>query len=315
MKRIEKTCKQCQVIFFVEYEPKGSGTGNVARIKYCSKNCKKLFSKNNANLFERVKKSCSVCSKSFFAFPSQAMNRATCSKACCREHMKKINKKYEVITKTCLVCPSTFLCNENNDRKYCSQMCSKKATDRKKSIECEVCGVVFLAKASKFPRFCNKICSRKAQSLGLIKSHTNGRSGWRSDIVNSPYFKSSFEADYARYCNFNLIIFEYEKKVFSVGLGEKTRYYTPDFYLPELDEYVELKGVRESENSFSKMLNSNSQARETLRDLGVNIKVIYMNDFYEMLKTTGLWEKITNLENKNYAKTVHLIRTHKDQQD
>ena len=85
--------------------------------------------------------------------------------------------------------------------------------------------------------------------------------------------------------------------------------------MPELDEYVELKGVRESENSFSKMLNSNSQARETLRDLGVNIKVIYMNDFYEMLKTTGLWEKITNLENKNYAKTVHLIRTHKDQQD
>jgi hypothetical protein len=32
---------------------------------------------------------------------------------------------------------------------------------------------------------------------------------------------------------------EYESKRFRIGKG---RHYTPDFYLPELDEYIELKG-------------------------------------------------------------------------
>ena len=315
MTKIQKTCKHCQSNFFVEYEPKGSGSGNVARKKYCSDLCKKLYSKRSDNLFKRVENVCSVCEKIFKVFPSHAVSRVTCSKMCYDQHMSKVNKRYAIVDKKCLTCDVMFSCNENHKQKYCSLTCFKKNLERKKEIRCGFCAKTFWIKKSSKAKYCNSTCSRKALSLGLIKNHANGRTGWRKDIENSPYFKSSLEADYARYCIHNNVKFEYEKEVFTISLGEKVRHYTPDFYLPDSKEFVELKGLRQSENLFSKMLNSNSEAREELKRQGLNIKVIYMNDFYEMLRQTGLWEVIPNLENKNYAKTAHLIQARKNQPD
>jgi hypothetical protein len=40
-----------------------------------------------------------------------------------------------------------------------------------------------------------------------------------------------------------------------------------------------------------------------------------MDDFYEMLKQQDLYDKIPNLENKNYGATAYLIVTHKDSKD
>ncbi len=149
----------------------------------------------------------------------------------------------------------------------------------------------------------------------MVKSHTCGRSGWRLDIVDSPYFKSSLEADYARYCNYSNIKYEYEKHVFEVKLSESTKFYTPDFYLPETDEFIELKGVRLSANAFSKKINSNSHVREALQAQGTRIKVIYMDDFYSFLREHHLYDKIPNLENKHYGNTACFIKTHKDSAD
>lgn len=106
-----------------------------------------------------------------------------------------------------------------------------------------------------------------------------------------------------------------EKKVFEVKLPNVTRFYTPDFYLPESCQFVELKGARISNSSFSKKINSNSLSRERLLEQGVNIRVIYMDDFYDMLKQQDLYDTIPNLENKNYGATAHLIVTRKNSED
>lgn len=52
------------------------------------------------------------------------------------------------------------------------------------------------------------------------------------------WMRSSWEIKYAKYLDKNKIKWKYEYKAFD--LGEST--YTPDFYLPKTDEYIEIKG-------------------------------------------------------------------------
>jgi hypothetical protein len=146
--------------------------------------------------------------------------------------------------------------------------------------------------------------------MGLIKGHVNGRSGYRTDLSSSWYFKSSFEADYCRYLLNQNIKFDYESKTFQVNLNDRVVYYTPDFYLQDENVYVELKGVRIGKSRFSKLVNSNAVARDLVTE--VKIKVIYMKDFYVDLRKSGLYDSIPNLENRDYAKTKHLIKKHSE---
>lgn len=313
MKRVEKACKLCQKIFIIEYDPNGSGSGNAQRKSYCSDICKKLWSKDPANgLKQEI--ICVICSKKVFLPPSHAKTQTTCSKECYAKRMSIINRKYQTIEKDCFYCDLTFICNSNSLRKFCSPKCSSNSKINRVEVTCEVCTKKFDVKFSwKKIRFCSIVCRRKGQSLGLIKAHTNGRTGWRSDIENSPYFKSSLEADYARYCIYTNSKFIYEHKVFETFVEGKTRFYTPDFYFPETNEYVELKGIElQKDNSFSEKINSNSLARKYLEEQGVKIKVIYMKDFYSQLKSSNLYNKIPNLENRDYARTKYLISTRDD---
>lgn len=313
MKRIEKACKQCNEKFFIEYEPQGSGSGNAQRKSYCSDFCKKKWLKNPENGLKQTV-ICVICKKKIFLPPSHAKTQTTCSKECYGKKMSITNRKYEIIEKECLSCKLKFKCNSNSLRKFCTPKCCSTFKINRVEVTCEVCEKKFHVKMSwKTMRFCSVLCRRRGQSLGLVKAHTNGRTGWRSDIHNSPYFKSSLEADYARYCIYLNVPFKYEYKVFDVKVEDKKRFYTPDFYLPETDEYVELKGIElQQDNQFSQKLNTNSSARKILEESGLKIKVLYMKDFYSSLKELGLYDRIPNLENKDYAATKHLISTYKD---
>ena len=68
------------------------------------------------------------------------------------------------------------------------------------------------------------------------------RGGKRNDL-NNIYFRSSWEANYARFLNFMKVKWEYEPKTFifeNIKRGSVS--YTPDFYLPDEDKWVEIKG-------------------------------------------------------------------------
>ena len=69
-----------------------------------------------------------------------------------------------------------------------------------------------------------------------------GKGGRRSDL-DDRYFRSSYEANYARFMNFSKIAWEYEAKTFWFDeIKRGTRSYTPDFFLPATNEYHEVKG-------------------------------------------------------------------------
>src|SRR5659263_489952 len=67
------------------------------------------------------------------------------------------------------------------------------------------------------------------------------KSGRRADL-NNTFFRSSWEANMARYYNYIGVKWQFEPKMFifnTIRRGSVS--YTPDFYLPEEDRWVEVK--------------------------------------------------------------------------
>jgi predicted nuclease of restriction endonuclease-like RecB superfamily len=67
-------------------------------------------------------------------------------------------------------------------------------------------------------------------------------------------FRSNWESTFAKFLILSRIKWRYESKTFD--LGDTT--YTPDFYLPELNAYIEIKGyfsekAKEKINNFRKV--------------------------------------------------------------
>lgn len=102
------------------------------------------------------------------------------------------------------------------------------------------------------------------------------------------------------------VVFEY--KTFSLTINDKVYNYTPDFFDVDKQIFYELKGCKYSEKVFAKQINSNIEKVFALQKLGVQIKIIYMNDFYQQLKDENVYNVIKNLENRNYAATRELIK-------
>ena len=57
--------------------------------------------------------------------------------------------------------------------------------------------------------------------------------------INGVWMRSSWEYEFANDLNEKGIIWKYESKRFKLKDG---RFYTPDFYLPETNEFIEIKG-------------------------------------------------------------------------
>jgi len=80
-----------------------------------------------------------------------------------------------------------------------------------------------------------KSCSNKGKRnphFGITPQHT------QRNYYKSICFRSSWEANFAKWLELSGIAWEYEKHRFN--LEDCT--YTPDFYLPEFDCYIEIKG-------------------------------------------------------------------------
>lgn len=98
---------------------------------------------------------------------------------------------------------------------------------------------------------CNKLLSayhvNRCKSCGQIERNkipeNTARFGKKPThgkriVYNKICFRSSWEVKYAKYLDKNKISWIYEPKVFNLN----TTTYTPDFYLPNTDEYIEIKG-------------------------------------------------------------------------
>jgi predicted nuclease of restriction endonuclease-like RecB superfamily len=99
---------------------------------------------------------------------------------------------------------------------------------------CERCGNTFFSKRYKKRRFCNAICAGRRPTSPKA---SRGKSGTRPDISDSINFHSTWEANIARTYIHLGIEWQYEPCTFDIG----EHAYTPDFYLPRYDEYIEIK--------------------------------------------------------------------------
>ena len=238
---------------------------------------------------------CETCKTEY----KKPQSRAKTSKYCSKECKNKASAKYEI--KKCEVCGIEF--KSKRGKTYCSRECYLKKNKRERvTLKCEYCGIEYQKPKGRETKYCSKDCQNKAQSSGLHEIPSNGRMGFRYDLPNNYFFKSSLEADYARWCEATNKAYVYEHKTFTVQYDGRDKQYTPDFYHPDEDKYVELKAIRRD-----RKFNSNLLAADLLKQQGVNIDVLLMHEFYTQIKQSNHYWNIDNIENKNYNGTRHLI--------
>ena len=79
--------------------------------------------------------------------------------------------------------------------------------------------------------------------LFISEKAGRGKGGYREDLGH--YVRSSWEANYCRFLKWFGINYEYEPTRFALSSNES---YLPDFYLPELDLYKEVKGYMDNDS-------------------------------------------------------------------
>jgi hypoxanthine phosphoribosyltransferase len=101
----------------------------------------------------------------------------------------------------------------------------------------------------------------------------------------APRFAHASEAEFARILDFYGVEWLYEPKSFPTEWdGDRvTEMFTPDFYLPQLDLYIELTTMRQS------LVTQKNRKLRRLRELypDTNIRLIYRSDYHKLLARFG----------------------------
>lgn len=110
-----------------------------------------------------------------------------------------------------------------------------------------------------------------------------------SRIESTPFAHSS-ERECAKILDFYKIRWEYEPRSFPIEFDKKgnvIQSFTPDFYLPDLDLYIELTTMSQ------KLVTKKNRKVRRLRELHpeINIKIFYQKDFRSLLLKYGLYQK------------------------
>jgi len=104
--------------------------------------------------------------------------------------------------------------------------------------------------------------------------------------ASRPAFAHASEAELARILDFYQVRWTYEPDTFPIGwsmTGEVVESFSPDFYLPDLDLYVELTTLKQ------KLVRKKNRKLRRLRELypDVRIKLFYARDFRMLLLKFG----------------------------
>ena len=118
------------------------------------------------------------------------------------------------------------------------------------------------------------------------KRSTNAASKKRAATAGraSPFAHPS-EAEFAKILNFYGVKWEYEPTSFPLRWeeGRVVEMFTPDFYLPDLDMYIELTTLKQN------LVTEKNRKLRHLRELHpeINIKLLYKRDYHRLLARFG----------------------------
>lgn len=211
--------------------------------------------------------SCLYCSK-FFVIKSNHINKKFCNLSCSTLHKNKIEKEnklrnYLLNPTHCKNC-SSIIDYKSRRNKFCCQSCSATYTNRKKDWSKIRTGPLKWAiPKNYFPKtqiqqciICNRFHPRKGKTCSTqcfskhMSNITRGKTGGNRDC-NLPgidcagtefYFDSNWEIILSKSLTENNIFWTRPKR-FILSDG---RSYTPDFYLPEYDVYIDPKAKRKN---------------------------------------------------------------------
>jgi hypoxanthine phosphoribosyltransferase len=105
-----------------------------------------------------------------------------------------------------------------------------------------------------------------------------------SDTVR---FAHASERQFARLLDFYQIAWDYEPTAFPIAWdrdGNPSQRFTPDFYLPEFDLYIEITTLNQ------KLVTKKNRKARRLRELHpeVEIRVLYQRDYLSLVTKYGL---------------------------
>jgi hypothetical protein len=103
-------------------------------------------------------------------------------------------------------------------------------------------------------------------------------------------FANASEEEFARILDFYQIEWQYEPRSFPLEVGENATVlesFTPDFYLPELDLFIELTTLKQA------LVTRKNRKIRRLKELypSVNLKVFYGRDYRRLLERFGIVAK------------------------
>lgn len=117
----------------------------------------------------------------------------------------------------------------------------------------------------------------------IKKTHQSSKDSiFQPTKLNEVKFAHESERDFARILDFYRIKWEYEPKTFVLerdAEGNPTVSFTPDFYLPELDLYIELTTLNQ------RLVTRKNRKIKALKKLypDINIKLFYKKDYHSLL--------------------------------
>lgn len=112
--------------------------------------------------------------------------------------------------------------------------------------------------------------------------------------LHKPAFMHPSEEVFSNLLDFYRVAWEYEPRSFTIRSDKSGRVleaFTPDFYLPEFDLYVELTTMKQS------LVTRKNHKVKLLRELypNVNIQVFYQKDFENLVFKYGLTERLAKV--------------------
>jgi hypothetical protein len=158
------------------------------------------------------------------------------------KHCRSCAQKERIHKKTCqcIICIDTSGINNGKwkggkeARKILCKDCNKELNMSayfEDNIRCKSCARI---EQYRLHPETNPMLGRKGNLSPNFGKISHGKGQWYKDC----FMRSSWEILFAKFLDFNNIAWLYEPKAFD--LGNCT--YTPDFYLPETNEYIEIKG-------------------------------------------------------------------------
>ena len=218
---------------------------------YCSPKCNGL-AKDGARYQPCT---CQHCGKEFMAHEWRIKQGKAkyCSRDCSLEAKRPIPK-------FCVVCGAKIT---GAGKLFCSQECryalwvGENSPTSKPKVErtCETCGSHFLVVPAIAGygqgRFCSRRCFAMSQATKTAAEGYSRCKGGKRDDLGGKYFRSGWEANYARYLNWlvcigEILSWEYEPEVFEFkGIKRGAMFYVPDFKITNPNgtiEYHEIKG-------------------------------------------------------------------------